>query len=111
MEMNENIRPYDVTEYLDSPEMIAAYIKAAIEENDADFLAVAIGDVARARGMSELARETGLSREALYRGLGENGNPTLQTMLKVLDVFGLRLVATPRNEDEIKSTEKATAPA
>lgn len=87
--------PFDVAEYLDSPEMIAAYIEAAMEEGDPAFIAKAVGDVARAMGMSAIATKTGLSREALYRGLTERGNPTLGTLTKVFESMGLRLSVEP----------------
>ncbi len=87
--------PFDVAEYLDSPEMIAAYIEAAMEENDPAFIAKAVGDVARAIGMSQIATQTGLSREALYKGLAANGNPTLGTLTKVFRTMGLRLSVEP----------------
>ena len=86
---------FDVAEYLDSPEMIAAYIEAAMEEGDPAFIARAIGDVARAIGMSQIAAKAGLSREALYKGLTENGNPTLSTLSKVFETMGLRLSVQP----------------
>jgi probable addiction module antidote protein len=87
--------PFDVAEYLDSPEMIAAYIEAAMEEGDPAFIAKAVGEVARAIGMSKIAGEAGLSREALYKGLTERGNPTLGTLAKVFEVMGLRLSVQP----------------
>ncbi len=93
--MTDSTRPFDVAEYLDSPEMIAAYIEAAMEEGEPSFMAKAIGDVARAKGMSALASETGLTRTALYKGLGKKGNPTLGTTTKVLKSMGLRLSVVP----------------
>lgn len=86
-------RQWDVTEHLHNPEDIAAYLGAALEDGDPKLLAAALGDVARARGMSELSRETGLSRESLYRSLSPDGNPELGTVLKVLKAFGVRLEA------------------
>lgn len=93
--MADDTTPFDVAEYLDSPKMIAAYLAAAMEENDPAFIAKAVGDVARARGMTALAKETGLSREALYKGLAANGNPTLGTLTKVFKTLGLRLTVEP----------------
>jgi probable addiction module antidote protein len=87
--------PWDAAEHLDSPEMIAAYLDAAQDEGDPKLVAAAIGDVARAHGMSQLARETGLSRESLYRSLSADGNPEFATILKVLHAFGLRLETRP----------------
>lgn len=91
-------KAWDVTEYLDSPEMIAAYLDAAMEENDAAFLAKAVGDVARAMGMSALADKAGLKRESLYKALSEKGNPTLDTLTKVFGAMGLRLTVEPIKE-------------
>lgn len=93
--MMVNTTPFDVAEYLDSPEMIAAYIEAAMEGGDPAFIARAVGDVARAMGMSMIASETGLSREALYKGLTERGNPTLDTLTKVFKTMGLKLSVVP----------------
>jgi probable addiction module antidote protein len=86
--------PWDVTRYLDSDEAVAAYLDAAIQENDPGLLAAALGDVARARGMSQLARDTGLGRESLYKALSLQGNPELGTVMKVLRSLGLRLHVT-----------------
>lgn len=86
-------RPFDVAEQLDTPERIALYLEAAFEDGDPALIAAAIGDAARAYGMTRLAKDTGLAREALYRALSEDGNPEFGTVLKVLKVFGLRLSA------------------
>ena len=83
--------PYDSAEYLDTDEAIAEYIEAALEENDPKFIAKALGIVARAKGMSEIARETGLSRESLYKALSTEGNPEFATVLAVLKALKLRL--------------------
>jgi probable addiction module antidote protein len=87
-------RAWDVVEGLDTPERIARYLEAAFEDGDPALIAAAIGDAARAHGMSELARETGLAREALYRALSETGNPEFATVLKVLRALGLRLTTS-----------------
>jgi len=86
---------YDTADYLDSPEAIAAYIDAVFEDGDPALLTHALGVVARARGMSQVARDTGLSRESLYRALGSDGNPELGTVVRVLKALGLRLTAVP----------------
>ena len=86
---------YDTAEYLDSEEEVAAYIDAVLEDGDPALLAHALGVVARARGMSQIAKDTGLSRESLYRALSAEGNPELATVLKVLKAFGVRLSAVP----------------
>jgi probable addiction module antidote protein len=83
---------FDVADYLDSEEMIAAYLAAVMEDDDPALLVAALGDVARARGMTQLARETGLAREALYRSLSTSGNPSFATVNKVMHALGLKLV-------------------
>lgn len=82
---------FDVQQHLKTAEDQAAYIDAALETGDAGFIAVAIGDVVRARGIQSLAKETGLTRPALYKAFGEGGNPTLDTLTKVTNALGLRL--------------------
>jgi probable addiction module antidote protein len=89
-------KPFDAAEYLDSPEMIAAYINEALESEDASAIAVAIGTVARARGMSAVAEQAGLSRENLYRALGGEAKPEFATVIKVLHALGIDLVARPQ---------------
>ncbi|MGA2167736.1 MAG: addiction module antidote protein [Terracidiphilus sp.] len=87
--------PFDAAEYLEDDEAIAEYLeeamKVAMEDSDPSFLAVALGTVARARGMSQIAKDAGLSRESLYKALGSDGNPELGTVLKVLQALGLKL--------------------
>lgn len=89
--MTVKTRAWDAATYLETPEQIALYLEAVFEEGDPQLIASAIGDVARAYGMTQLASETGLAREALYRSLSEQGNPELATVLKVLGALGLRL--------------------
>jgi probable addiction module antidote protein len=84
-------RPFDAAEFLRGEADIAAYLEAVLAEGNGQLLAAALGDVARVRGMTRLARETGLAREALYRALSRDGNPELATLTKVLRAFGLRL--------------------
>ena len=85
------LKPWDVTEYLDSEEMIADYLAVAFEEGDSELIRVALNDVARARGMTDLQKQTGLSRSALYKALGEGGNPTLDTLLAILKALGVKM--------------------
>ena len=87
--------PYDVAEHLRTPEEMAAYLEASIEEADGDaaFIAKALGDIARAKGMSQVAYDAGLSRESLYKALSGERNPTLDTVLRVIRALGLRLRA------------------
>lgn len=103
-------KAFDVAEYLDSPEMIAAYIEAAMEENDPAFIATAIGDVARAMGMTAIARESGLQRETLYKALSEKGNPTLGTITGVFKAMGLKLSVVPV-EPEVEDAKGKLAAA
>ena len=86
---------YDVAEQLRTPEEMAAYRDAWLTEapDDAAGIARALGDIARARGMSQVARDAGLSRESLYKALSENGNPSFATVLKVAKALGVRLHA------------------
>lgn len=88
-------KPFDPAEYLDDAESIAAYMSDALESEDPAFVADALGVIARARGMSEVAREAGVSRESLYRSLSTDGNPEFATVLRVIRALGLRLSAAP----------------
>lgn len=89
--------PYDVAEHLRTPEEMAAYLDAWLEEapDDAQGIARALGDIARAKGMATVAKEAGLSRESLYRALSADGNPSFATVLKVVKALGVRLHAQP----------------
>ena len=86
---------YDVAEHLRDPEEMAAYFEACLEESggDAAFIAKALGDIARARGMSQVARDAGLSRESLYKALSGERIPRFDTILKVISALGLKLHA------------------
>jgi probable addiction module antidote protein len=94
-------QPFDPSAYLDDAESLAAYMSEALATEDPAFIADALGVVARARGMSEIARESGLSRESLYRALSPEGNPEFATILRVVHAIGLRLSTTPLEEQEI----------
>jgi len=91
--MKKNIYDYDPAAALDSSEAIATFMADAFETGDAAYIAKALGVVARAKGMAEIARETGLSREQLYRSFSENGNPTLKTTLTVMQAIGIDMTA------------------
>jgi probable addiction module antidote protein len=91
--MKAKLTTYDPSEALDGPDTIAIFLADAFETGDAAYIAKAFGVVARAKGMTELARETGLSREQLYRSFSEEGNPTLKTMLAVMTALGIDLSA------------------
>jgi probable addiction module antidote protein len=84
---------YDAADYLKTEADMAAYLEACMEEadDDAAYIAAALGDIARARGMAQLAKDTGLTREGLYKALSSEGNPSLGTILKVVKALGLKL--------------------
>ena len=87
--------PYDVAEHLRTPREMAAYLEACLAEADGDaaFIAKALGDIARAKGMAQVARDTGLSRESLYKSLSGERSPGFDTVLKVIHALGLKLHA------------------
>ena len=87
--------PWDPVDHLKTEEDMAAYLEAALEEGDPALIAAALGDIARAKGMSHVAREAGLGREGLYKALSPTGNPEFRTILKVVTALGLQLHATP----------------
>ena len=85
--------PWDPAAYLSTEQDMAAYLEAALEQEDVGLFAAALGDIARAKGMTEVARETGLGRESLYKALSVDGNPEFGTVLKVVKSVGLSLHA------------------
>ena len=93
------LTPFDAAEFLDSEESISAYLAALLEEGNPKAFAAGLGDVARARGMSQVARDAGVSRESLYRALSGEGNPEFGTILKVMRALGLKLVTQPARTD------------
>ena len=98
--MKVTTSPYDVAEHLRTPEEMAAYLEACMEEADGDvaFIAKALGDIARAQGMTQVARDSGLSRESLYKALSGERSPSFDTILKVVSALGLKLSASVRSE-------------
>jgi len=84
---------FDAAEYLESDADVAAYLTAVLEENDAALLAAALGDIARSRGMTQVAKESGISREALYKALRPGSHPRFDTVHRVCTALGVRLVA------------------
>jgi probable addiction module antidote protein len=98
--MTETLISYDPAEDLDSPEAIAIFLTEALKTQDAAYIAHAIGVIARAQGMSNLAQETGLSREQLYRSYSKQGNPTLKSTLAVLKSLGLQLSVESSGSEE-----------
>ena len=101
--MNTSTSTYDVSDYLRTPEEMAAYLEACIEEADGDvaLIAKALGDIARAQGMTKVARDAGLSRESLYKALSGERSPSFDTILKVVSALGLKLSASVRQEAEV----------
>ena len=88
--------PFDPARHLETEDDILVYLDAAMEGNDPKHIAGALGDVARSKGMSEIARKAGVGRQALYAALSETGNPTLETLTSVLDALGLELTVQKR---------------
>jgi probable addiction module antidote protein len=94
--MAEKFTRYDSADLLKTDEDMATYLDAALDDGDPALVAHALGVIARARGMSQLARDAGLSREGLYRALSADGNPEFATVMKVIKALGLRLRATTK---------------
>jgi len=88
-------KTWDASEHLDSEEMIFAYMNAAFEEGDPALVAAALGDIARARGMTSVAKAAGVSRESLYKALRADGNPEFATIMKVMKALGIHVSAEP----------------
>lgn len=89
------VSAFRVADYLDSEEAIAEFLTAALEENDPEFFQKALGEVAKARGMAQVAERAGVGRESLYKSLSAEGNPRFSTVVDVLDALGFKLVVTP----------------
>lgn len=87
--------PYDAAEFLETDEDIVAYLNAALEVGDPSLFAAALGDIARARGMTQLAKETGITRDGLYKALSPTGNPSFATVQKVVKALGYKLDVEP----------------
>lgn len=92
--MTLKTRPWDITEHLGTDAEIAAYLEAVFDDGDADEIRRALGHVARARGMSEIARDAGITRSGLYKALGEGGNPSFGTIKAILKSLGVKLKVT-----------------
>lgn len=86
--------PWEPAEHLKTEQDMAAYLEAALEEGDSTLVAAALGDIARAKGMTQVARDAGLGRESLYKALSPSGNPEFSTVLKVIQALGLKLHAS-----------------
>lgn len=84
-------RPFDAAKYIAEPEDVIDFLNDALESGHAPYIAAVLGDIARSEGMTKLAGKTGINRQALYTALSENGNPTLDTLLRVFSALGMRL--------------------
>ncbi|BCT31149.1 addiction module antidote protein [Pseudomonas protegens] len=95
--MHTPVTRFDAAEYLKTPEDMVAYLDACFEEDagDGKLIRAALNDIARARGMTQIARDTGLGRESLYKALGSQGNPEFATIIKVMKALGLKLHVSP----------------
>ena len=100
---------FDAADYLSSEERQVAYIAAALETGDADFVRDALGLVAKARGMAEIAKSAGLNRESLYKALGGSGNPEFATVMRILHALALTLTARPATKKSRSTRRRAAA--
>lgn len=96
--MKKKLAQFDAAEYLDNEEVIAEYLNAALEDENPDIFLVAISDVAKARGMAQLAKDTGLGRESLYKALAPGAKPRYDTILKLIRALGVELRTTPAHK-------------
>ena len=90
----KNLKKFDVVDFLDSDEALVEYLNVVLEENDPKYFAKALGNVARAKGMSSVSEATGLGRQSLYRALSDDGNPRIDTLFRVLDTLEIRLAVS-----------------
>jgi len=104
------ITKWDAAEFLTTPTRVAAYLEAAFEDGDPEMVKVALGNIARAKGMTQIAKTTGARRSSLYRSLSREGNPGLTTLAGVLDTFGLRLSVTPKRVGRKRVDANKAAP-
>lgn len=100
--MTVKTRKWDASEHLDSEEMIFAYMNEVFEDGDPSLIAAAIGDVARARGMTQIAKTAGVSRESLYKALREGANPEFATIMKILRALHIRISVSKAENDDIE---------
>jgi probable addiction module antidote protein len=109
--MPTKITTFDVSEYLNDEASIAAYLSAIVEECDTQLLLSAIGDIAKARGMSKIASESGLGRESLYKALNSNAKPRFDTILKVIEALGVTIVFNPISGNQTTRKKSSRNPA
>lgn len=105
----EKFRPFDAAEYLETEDDVAAYLEAAADGGDAAHFSRALGNVARARNMSALARDSGLTREGLYKALSGDGNPSLDTTMRVMTSLGMRMSVQPITAVARRASRKKSA--
>ena len=91
--MSKNLKDFDIANYLDNNEIIASYLSGILKDGDIEEFLEALDEIARAKGMSEVAKKSGLNRESLYKSLKANSHPRFDTVLKILDSFGIKLQA------------------
>ncbi|MBW6473874.1 MAG: putative addiction module antidote protein [Anaerolineaceae bacterium] len=94
---------WDASDHLETEEDIIAYLEAALEEGDSALISAVLGDIAKAKGMTQISKQTGLGRESLYKALSENGNPEFATILKVIKALGLQLHVVPQDNGRLLS--------
>jgi probable addiction module antidote protein len=96
MRMNNELLPFDIAEYLDSAEAMAEYLSQVLEDGDSEEFLRAIGHIAKAKGMAQIAKDTGLGRESLYKAFRPNAKPRFDTVMKVINALKLQLNAVPQ---------------
>ncbi len=96
--MKAQVTDWDTSDYLDGDEAVIAYLEASFEDGDPKVIAMALGNIAKARGMTQVAKEAGITREALYKSLSEKGDPKLSTLIGVMKALGLRLAVAPEDK-------------
>jgi probable addiction module antidote protein len=111
MTNNPALTPFDPVHYLKTPADMAGYLEAALEEGDPQLLTAVLGDIARAQGMTEIARATGLGRESLYKALSPTGNPEWATVLRVITALGLTLKVVPTPKPRRARSKRKAVPA
>ncbi len=107
MPTSSALRPFDPVNYLDSPAAMAGYLEAALEDGDPKLIGEVLGDIARAKGMTEVAQATGLGRESLYKALSRDGNPEFATVVRVITALGLTLKVVPVRKTQPVRRRKA----
>ena len=96
-----NLHEWDASEYLDNPEIIAEYLQAAMEENDPALFRAALADIAKAKGMTAIAEQAQLNRQSLYKSLSANGNPSFDSITKLLNALGLKIQVIGKGIDHV----------